>query len=250
MRPQGVNEEPAEEPVIEEPVAPTESPAVETPAEAAPEVPAEEPMPAEPTPEEQRIAALRAEEQRVRESIVKLRRERRVVKSQPSEPVIVPTDELKDVAPADVELIEKVMKAKGYVRKDEIQAQTYQQQLESSKDQWLQAHPEYLPENDPDDSRWNQLNETIAAFFKKPANPSEVGKVLDLAHQMIGGATKKHPVKSAAQTAAAQEKLKATSTGQGGAATRGTEPAARTKNIDTSYLIGFTDDELTEIASG
>jgi hypothetical protein len=210
--------------------------------EAAPVEPVKDPA----TVEQERVAALAAEADRIRRDIVELRRDRRMARH--SQPIIVPDTDLDDVAPTDVALIERVLQAKGYVRKDDLASQSYQERMDSAKDSWLVQHPEYLPENDPEDLRWNKLNSTLSSYFKAPPKPEDVAKLMDLAHGMVGGKVRTLPTKTPASTAAAQEKLSVQSRGQGGSAG---QPAARpNKNIDTQYLIGFDDDELQDIASG
>ena len=255
--PTEVNEAETEE-VSEEKETPAESSTAETPSEepaAIVEDTTEKTVVEEPAPEvpvvETRVNALKLEEEKLRRQIEELRKERRSVREEKrQEPIVINDDSLKDVAQQDVDLIEKVLRAKGYVRKEELHSMTYAEKLESAKNEWLKTHPEYLPSNDPNDEHWNALNSTISTYFKAPPKPEEVGKVMDLAHQMIGGSSKKElPTRNPATTAAAQEKMKVLSKGQGGSAGDKT-PAPKRTNLDTSYLIGFSKEELDDIASG
>lgn len=199
--------------------------------------------------EEKRVNALSLEEKRLREQIVELRKERRSVRE--AQVIVDKPDTLEGVNPDDVALIEKVIRAKGFIRKDEIKAMSHQEKLESHKDVWLQAHPEYLPENDPDDAKWNALKGHVDAYFKAPSNPKEIEKILDLAHSMVSP-RRTLSVKEPATNKAAQERLKSSSIASGGGQAK-TAPAPKSgKSIDPSllgYMTGFDDDELKELIS-
>lgn len=204
---------------------------------------AETPAAEEPEAE---LTALEQQKQKLLDDITELRGQRRVARQQRvQEPEVIVNDDLRGIAPDDVTLVERVLKAKGYVKKEEIGAISYAEKATAAQNDWLKEHPEYLPANDPDDKRWNALDRTVRSYFKTPANPAEVKKVLDLAHQMLSpGAL---PVRAKAQTDSAQEKLKVQSKGQGGKGASKT-PAQR-RSLDTSYLHGFSDEEIEEITS-
>ena len=194
--------------------------------------------------DEKKVIGLKAEEERLRSQIVELRKERREIKSQPIKEESLIVEDLKDVAEADIQVIEKVLKAKGYVKKDEIDSMTYTERLETYKNDWLEKHPEYLPENDPDDKNWNALQKEINTFYKAPADPKKIMGVLERAHRELKG-TSLMPQRKSSQTLAAKEKLKVNSmAGKGG----GTKQAPKIKsNLDKSYLKGFTEEELEEL---
>ena len=193
--------------------------------------------------EGKKLVGLKAEEERLRSQIVELRKERREIKSQPKEePLIV--EDLKDVAEADIQVIERVLKAKGYVKKDEMNQMTYTERLDTYKNDWLEKHPEYLPENDPDDKNWNALQKEINTFYKAPTDPKKITVVLERAHRELKG-TSLMPQRKFSQTLAAKEKLKVNSMAGKG---EGTKQIPKVKsNIDKSYLKGFTDEELEEL---
>lgn len=200
-----------------------------------------------PTPQE--LQALADQKAKLDEDIIALRKERRVLRDQPAEPLIVAKketgDELSDVAPEDVNLIEKVLKAKGYVRKDEIQTGTYQEKLHSYKDAWLEQHPEYLPENDPNDEKWNALNKELTTFYKAPENPKDITKILDRVHRELSPKPQL-PTKKIATVDATKEKIKTTSKV---AAPSGAKTAKSDKAFDRNMYAGFTEAELRELES-
>lgn len=199
--------------------------------------------------DEQVVTALTSEKERLLKEISDLRTERRSVReSKKEEPLFIEsqTDELADVNPQDAELIEKVLRAKGYVKKDELNALTYKEKLDAHKDQWLQAHPEYLPANDPDDTNWNALTTTLNGYFKTPANPADIVKMLDVAHGMVKPSSS-IPTKSRASADAANEKIKISS--KGASAGGASKPIiSKSKGtIDRSAFHGFSDEELAEL---
>jgi len=237
----------------------------ETPAESSPaeeteteeiDAPLEEAPAAEETQEEAPdpvLTAREAQKAQLLKEIEDLRAERR--KERGADPLIVPAKpkeevvDLADVNENDVKLIEKVLKAKGYVRKDEFDgiasAASRKQTMESEKDAWLAKHPEYLPANDPEDKNWNALNATLSAYFKAPDNPKEISRVLDAAHALNNPNTPTMPVKSKASVDAAKDKISSSSKGTSGGASK-TTPGSKSK-MDLSGLQGFSDEELAEM---
>ncbi len=217
---------------------------------------AEKPVEVTEDPDKDALEALKLQKESLMKEIVDLRRERRTVRE---EPLVVQAKSdntvVEGVNPQDVETIEKVIKAKGYVQKDELASMTYKEKEEAAKNDWLNKHPEYLPENDPDDKNWNALKSKVNSYFRAPANPAEVSLILDSAHAMLIPQQKPLPVKGTAATAASQEKLKSTSMAGAGGSTTKDKPSVKTssgKSIPKSmahHLIGFTDDEVKELTS-
>lgn len=195
------------------------------------------------------VQALKDEQKRIRDEISQLRTDRRDLRQgKKEEPVFVPTpesDALADVAEADITLVEKILKAKGYVRKDELSQMTYKERVNMATQEWLKEHSEYMPDNDPNDDKWNALNGVINAHLKAPANPGDFKKTLDLAHKILFP-TSSAPVKSKASTDALKEKMVSSSKVSSGGAPR-SQPLK--EKIDPRGLIGFTDEEIKEIFS-
>lgn len=189
------------------------------------------------------IAGLESQRDRLSKEIVELRRERRAVKQQEPKTkpdVFVENTDLGDIAESDIALIERVVKAKGYVKAED----NYKSQMDSYKDQWLEKHPEYLPENDPDDVLWGKLNQELNTFYKAPKDPKAIVKILNKIDKDINPKAS-IPVKSRATTNAAKQKLK--TSGKGGGSKGKTAPSPKSKNVDRSALQGFTDEELSEM---
>ena len=204
-------------------------------------VPVQEP---EIKPEDKKINALRDEEERLRKQISELRTERRQVREEKRPDLLVKDDELKDVNTEDVALIEKVLRAKGYVRKEEITTMSYQEKMNSFKDDWLKAHPEYLPENDKEDVKWNALNSTVNAYFKAPARPQDVVKMLDMAHSMVAPSNPL-PVKTRATVEASREKMQTSSKASSGGSSKPSN--VKTNSLRMDALKGFSEEDIKEI---
>lgn len=191
------------------------------------------------------IDGLLSEKEKLSAQIVELRKERRGVKQGEQEtPLFVPAnEELEGVAPEDISLVEKILKAKGYVRKDEIQANSYKENVDIQTETWLEKHPEYKPENDPEDKKWNSLLSEYN-LYKTPSDPKQIQKLLDKAHSSLNPRSVL-PTKNPATIAAAKQKLAAKGSGGVGAKT-----SIKTKgNLDLSGLQGFTEEELAELQS-
>lgn len=86
------------------------------------------------------------------------------------------------------ELFDTVAGLKGLVNKQEIQQSTYQQQATSILDDFLEKHPEYLPENDKNDILWSRFQEEVS-LYRKPDNPQAYKQLFDRVHQSIFGSS-------------------------------------------------------------
>lgn len=91
-------------------------------------------------------------------------------------------DDLADVNPADVALIEKVIKSKGYVTKDEAQAVNYDTVQKQVLATFLDKYPEYKPENDPENTNWNRLVGEYG-LYAKPRDPMQIATLLERSHK-------------------------------------------------------------------
>jgi hypothetical protein len=205
--------------------------------------------------EEKAINALKQQREQLMKDIVELRRERRQVRDQKPEPLIIPAEGAGDdmqIAEADLKLIELAAKRLGLVRKDEAmqmqQTATYQEKLDTYKNEWLNQHPEYLPENDPDDKNWNQLKSTIDTYFKAPGSPKEIVKVLDAAHKMVNPHAVL-PIRQKASVDAAKEKITSASKAVGtGTSSKSGSPQKR-GGVNAGAFVGFSEEEINELLS-
>lgn len=173
-----------------------------------------------------------------------------------------PEDEeiLKGFDPDQVENLGKVFnvwaKQQGLVRKNELQRDNYQANSQKVLNEWLNKHPEYLPENDKGDVLYNKFRDEVA-LYKKPTTPDGWTKLFNRAHSEIFGYTTKDKAgdKDVKKINAQQEKVRtaaAGSTTSSGTSSRGDSRRQPSKsNIQqvarSGGLRGFSDEELAEM---
>ena len=171
---------PVEE-VKETPVVPA---TIEKPAEETTQVVAKE-QDADVSGELQKqLTGLQQEKANLLEEVKHLRGTKRELKQEQILTVQKEMDDLKDVNPQDVDLIEKVIRSKGYVNKAEAQKMYYDSVKDQVIAEFLEKYPEYKPENDSQDLNWNSLNRELADY-RMPANPHDINRVLEKAHKVI-----------------------------------------------------------------
>jgi len=132
---------------------------------------------------EKQVQGLQRERQELLKHIVELRGQRREIKQEEFKKVEEKIDELKDVHPDDAKLIEKVLRSKGYVTKDEAQKMFYEAVKQEELNKFLDKYPEYKPENDSNDLNWQSL-QTELKDFGMPNDPHRIGHVLEKAHRL------------------------------------------------------------------
>lgn len=91
-------------------------------------------------------------------------------------------EDLTDVNPADISLIEKVLKSKGYVTKEEAQAVNYDTVQKQVLSTFLDKYPEYKPENDPENINWTRLVGEYG-LYAKPKDPLQIANLLERSHK-------------------------------------------------------------------
>ena len=74
----------------------------------------------------------------------------------------------------------------GFVRKDEIQQTTYAEQTQGELDSFLEKHPEYSPEKDPDGTLWGMFTKEFQ-LYKQPTNPKDFRRLFEKVHQSVFG---------------------------------------------------------------
>lgn len=116
--------------------------------------------------------------------------ERKLELYEKSEPQTnVEEDPLTDIAEGDVKLIERVLRAKGYVKRDEVEplkAQSRQTQEQTIINTFIAEHPEYSDAQDPEGARWNALMAEFKLFDKTTReNPEKTLDLLKRAHRIV-----------------------------------------------------------------
>lgn len=192
---------------------------------------------------QQAVQALEQEKENILKDIVDLRGERRDLKEKKVEKIEEEIDELKDLHPDDIAVIDRVLKAKGYVQKTEMRKEIYEDVKQQEVNKFLKDFPEYKPENDASDSNWNALQKEMA-FYALPKNPRMIGSLLKKAHKALKpfseGSTKTETQKKQLQTAGV---------GSGGKGSSSSLKSFDPDKVASLSRGGFTDEEIKNILS-
>lgn len=198
---------------------------------------------------EKQNKGLEGEKERLLADIRDLRGTRRVVRealegeqSPPSQPQPAP-DVLKDIHPDDVALIDKVLRTKGYVTKEEASSMFYKSVEKEEISKFLLTHPEYREENDPNDVNWNALKREWSYF--DPAlrsDPKLIGDLLLRAHQSLARGTTDRTITAKKQQVAVAS--------VGGSGVQRSSPSAKTLSPQYRQVLergGWSEDEIQNI---
>ena len=133
---------------------------------------------------EEQLVGLQREKVNLLKEIQELRGQKREIKREELKTVNQQIDELKDVNPEDVSLIDKVLRSKGYMTRQEAEKMSYEAIKNQRLNEFLAKYPEYKPENDQNDINWNTLQRELA-FYRLPDDPNRIIEVLEKAHQSV-----------------------------------------------------------------
>jgi chromosome segregation ATPase len=133
---------------------------------------------------EEQLKGLQQEKVSLLKEIAEARGQRREIKKEELQKVNQQIDELKDVHPDDVSLVDKILRSKGYLTKNEAEKMSYEAIKNQKLDEFLEKYPEYRPENDLNDINWNTLQKELA-FYRLPNDPNKVMEVLERAHKAV-----------------------------------------------------------------
>lgn len=152
---------------------------------------------------QKQISGLQREREKLLNQVVELKGQRREIKYEELQKVNEKIDDLKDINPEDAEIIEKVLRAKGYVTKEQTHQMYYDAVKQDELNKFLVKYPEYKAENDPNDTNWNALQAELRDY-KMPSDPHEISRFLEKAHHYIsktfddrGAETKKRQIQTA-----------------------------------------------------
>ena len=153
-------------------------------------------------------------------------------------------DELKDVAPEDVSLIDRVLRAKGYITKDESSKMHYEAVKNEEISKFLDKFPEYKPENDPGDLNWSALQRQINSWYRMPGDPRLVGELLARAHKDVA-----KPLSDRGLEVKKQQ-VKVASSGASGAQRSSPKPAnGRLSDLMRTHMQGWSEEEIRNLES-
>ena len=179
-----LEEEPSEKEVEEaskiKSIPEGEVPEAETPEPETLETPVlKQPNPVE--GETSRERGLRIEIQKLRE---KVRNKEELIKITPPPMDNKEYDALKEIYSDDeLQKVEKLFdvigKKKGYVKESDI----YTKEGQTTWEGFEKQHPEYKPENDPEDVRWNAFKTIIDRDYKREGkSPQELARIFQKVH--------------------------------------------------------------------
>lgn len=153
-------------------------------------------------------------------------------------------DELEGYDPEELRKFELVARKMGFAKKDEIINQTTQERNSSEFETFMEAHPEYSPENDKDGTLWNQFKEEFS-LYAPPKDPKTLRKVLTKVHNELFGV---QPAANLSKVNAAREKIKVAShTGASAGKTASKARPEAPSGLRMDALRGFSDAERKEL---
>lgn len=245
---QTVNVVPTEDEELVDDEMENETPSYSSDEENEPE-PEEEPEAEAPKPEPKpvegespRERGLRLEVERVKALLRKERTEELFVK-RPSASEI--DEELKEYDPDELKRFEQIASKMGFAKKDEILHESTQEKLNAEFESFIDAHPEYAPENDKDGVLWNQLKSEFT-LYNPPKDSKTLRKVLNKVHNDVFGVK---PATDLSKINASREKIKVAShTG----ASAGKETRTKTQSpsgLRLDGMKGFSEEEIEELLS-
>lgn len=249
-----------EEKVLEE----VKQPEAETPPEetVTPEPPAEKPadpisddtiapsQTVQETESDRAITGLQNERIKLLKEISELKGQRREIKQTKLDHIEKQIDELKDLHPDDVAVVDKVLRAKGYMTKDEYAQMSYQAIKQEEESRFFERYPEYKVENDPDGNNWSLFEGEVARLrelgWQIPTNPRRIAEAMELIHKNIV----KVPSGRVVPVAVQKRQIEVASHGAGG--TQRPSPSGKTLDTERIAMLrqgGFSDEDIKNMES-
>lgn len=188
----------------------------------------------------------------LRQRIVDKRTERREKReiTKEIETIVPEGDTLEDIDPESKKIVERVLKAKGYVPLSELDKRTYQSGHKKAEKEFFNKHPEYLPDNDPNDTLYNALKNELADFVQ-PSDSDKIPTLFEKAHKQV---VEKYPtrfkVQNSTSDAVKQERLKKAGLGGGpgsGAASSSKDSKITQKQVEILRMSGWSEDDIKEL---
>lgn len=171
---------------------------------------------------------------------------------QPAKPELSPERKktLEKYKPEDLATLKEVFDIMaddmGFVRKDQLGASTYTEKAAEELDKFIDAHPEYLPENDSDNVLWERFKQEYS-LYKQPENPKDFKKIFEKVHRDVFGMK---PAGENKTINAAKEKIKVASHSGASKPAQQTQRAKAPTGIRFDMLKGFSEEERAELENG
>lgn len=133
---------------------------------------------------ERALRGIQEERTKLLREVSELRGQRRELKEVELKKVEQTLDDLKDMNPDDVSLVDRVLRAKGYVTQEEMRKSLYESVKNEELNKFLEKYPEYKSENDANNLNWNTLEREINKY-RRPDDPRQIGEMLEWAHRDV-----------------------------------------------------------------
>lgn len=180
-----------------------------------------------------------------------------VVKNEPAAESPDTENLLEGVNEEDVNLIEKVVRAKGFMTRSEFEAEQQKRSSQTSKarrkeatQEFLKNYPQYSADKDPTGARWNKLMSEYKLFDKSVRqDPDRVSELLERAHRQIDSSPPSALEKAKKLAQKKQNALGATRSDGGGGSESSTQEAPKAVPQGVrQFLKGFKPEELANIS--
>ena len=132
------------------------------------------------------IEGMREARRELIQEIQDLRGQKREAKQAEIEKVEKEIDKLEDINPDDVGLIERVLRAKGYVAKPDVDNMFREARKQEEISKFFKEFPEYSEDNDPDRRKFGPLLREVS-LYKEPGDPAMWATIFRRAHQTLSG---------------------------------------------------------------
>jgi hypothetical protein len=236
-------EVPPEEKPAEEPESTGEQEAVK-PADKVVISPDTKPNEVQEKELEREVMGLSKEANALKEEIKTLRGERREIKQAQLETVETQIKEsqsvLEGINPEDVAVVEKIVKSRGFVSKDEINKIFYNKVKDEQLNSFLDRYPEFKVENDPHDRNWNSLVNELK-WFRQPDDPKKWGDLLERARKAVS------PTSVGEVKPSVTRQIKTASMGTGGNKASSSLKSLTPAQREAYSRGGFTEEEIANI---
>lgn len=163
-------------------------------------------------------------------------------------------DDLSDIDPETIKVLDRFTKAKGLVPKSELSQMSYQSAHKTAEEAFYESHQEYKPENDDNDVLYNALKAELS-LYSTPKDAKLIPKLFEKAHSEVA---KLYPDKFkkavpdkkeiSEDTKAAAGRIKKQQTG--GGPSGGSSGGGSTSKTVSGTSKTFTDVQITALKDG
>ena len=155
---------------------------------------------------------------------------------------------LKKYKPEDVQSLREVLpilaQEMGYVSRDELQKTSYESEAQIQIDKFIEAHPEYSIDKDPDSTLWERLKSEYQTLYKPPKDPKDFKKIFERIHQDMFGIKVSGPLP---KVNAAREKIKVASHSSNPAKGIQRQRPVSNTELRLDALKGFSEEDIADI---